>query len=401
MDYQRHLGLEPGAVARPRTVEEVAALVARANAEGRTIVPWGGGTGQSLGYPPRRADLLLDLSGLDRILAHEPGDLTVTTQAGVPLATVQKRLAAHGQFLPLDPPHADRATVGGLLAVNAWGPSRPLYGTARDWLIGLAVVDAAGRVIRGGGKVVKNVTGYDLPKLHVGALGTLGVIVEATFKVAPLPEASALLRYRLGPSADAAAFLRRLHAAPFPVLCLLHDGALPGAAAASYLLVGFEGLQEVVREGRAAAAESAEICGFAPATPVSAEARQALLGGEGRPSGSSRLRVRVSGEPSGSPERHAEVAAMGVWEWVRTLPGAGHTEAALRIGEDAGQAAARLLGWAEERGLQTTLLQAQPALRAEHAVWSPLPPGFPLMRRLKETLDPNGTLNPGRFVGKL
>src|ERR671921_718893 len=217
MDYQRHLGVEPGEVARPRTVEEVADLVARANAERRTVVPWGGGTGQSLGYPPRRADLLLDLSGLDRILAHEPGDLTVTAQAGVPLAHVQKRLAAHGQFLPLDPPHADRATVGGLLAVNAWGPSRPLYGTARDWLIGLAVVDAAGRGIRGGGKGVKKGTRYDPPQLHLGALGTLGVIVEATFKVAPLPEAFALLRYRLTPGADAATFLQRLHEAPFPV----------------------------------------------------------------------------------------------------------------------------------------------------------------------------------------
>src|SRR6185503_10819360 len=133
----------------------------------------------------------IDLSALSRILEHAPEDMTVTVEAGATLASLQRALASRGQWLPVDPPHPERLTLAGLLDTNASGPRRAGFGTIRDYVIGLRVALADGRLIRSGGKVVKNVAGYDLMKLFIGARGTLGVIVEVTFKLLPLPEAEA------------------------------------------------------------------------------------------------------------------------------------------------------------------------------------------------------------------
>src|SRR5439155_13006439 len=134
------------------------------------------------GAPPARLDAVLRLDRVARVIDHQPGDMTVTVEAGCPLATLAEVLGAAGQWLPLDPPRADATTVGGLVAADLSGPLRASQGRVRDLLLGVRVVGADGVLVSGGGRVVKNVAGYDLPKLHVGALGTLGVIVEATFK---------------------------------------------------------------------------------------------------------------------------------------------------------------------------------------------------------------------------
>ncbi len=393
-------------------MEEAAALIARAAAAGQAVIPWGGGTGQTYGYLPARADIVLDLPArLNRVVAHEPGDLTVTVQAGASLAEVQKVLARAGQFLPLDPPGSfdGSATIGGILATNAFGPSRAGYGSARDWLIGLSVVDAAGRVIKGGGKVVKNVTGYDLPKLHVGALGTLGVIVEATFKVAPVPETVLALCFRLPVSTEATAvFLQSLHAGPHPpALSVLHSGTLaqfaPPAPSECYLFVVFHGMTEVVRAARNHANDLAARHQFAPATTLPPHLEKALLSADA-PSGSSRLRVRLSGPPARAFFLHEALSVSPLWEWVRTYAGTGDTEAALKMGEDPEAARNLLRALAEVHHARLVLLKASPALRngaAEDTLWWPRPPSFALMKRLKETLDPNNTLNPGRYIGRI
>jgi glycolate oxidase FAD binding subunit len=184
-------GLAPRAVERPEAPEAVAAVLRRAADAGQAVIPWGAGTKQGLGNVPRAYDLALDLTALDQVLEYEAADLVVTAQAGVPLAALRARLTEAGQFLALDPPYADRATLGGTLAANASGPSRLLYGTARDLVLGLRVALPNGDLVKSGGKVVKNVVGYDLNKMHIGALGTLGVIVEVTLKVHPLPAAEA------------------------------------------------------------------------------------------------------------------------------------------------------------------------------------------------------------------
>ncbi len=134
------------------------------------IMPWGGGTAVDVGAAPPRAGIVLGLRRLGHLLEHEPGDLTVTAEAGMTIADLQTALRARGQWLSLDPPDAERATLGGVVAANASGPRRQLYGTVRDLLIGVTVVTADGSLVRGGGKVVKNVAGYDLPKLFVGSL---------------------------------------------------------------------------------------------------------------------------------------------------------------------------------------------------------------------------------------
>src|SRR5213076_1790821 len=180
-----------------------------------------------------------------------PGDLTVTVEAGRTIADLQSALRERGQWLSLDPPDADRATICGVIATNASGPRRHLYGTARDVVIGVTVVTADGALVRGGGKVVKNVAGYDLPKLFVGSYGTLGVIVEATVKLRPLPDAERLVAVRFERLQDAGAALRALLASDLiPNAVDLMD-APAGAAlglppAPATLAVGFDGLGEQV-----------------------------------------------------------------------------------------------------------------------------------------------------------
>src|SRR5207302_4035321 len=150
-----------------------------------------------LGGIPERFDVLLETTKLTRLLEHEAPDLTCHVEAGITLAEFQAKLATKGQWLALDPPDAQQATIGGILASNASGPKRLRYGTARDMVIGLRVVQASGEIARSGGSVVKNVAGYDLNKLYIGSLGTLGIIVEANFKLQPLPtnERTLILTY--------------------------------------------------------------------------------------------------------------------------------------------------------------------------------------------------------------
>src|SRR6266852_7908076 len=180
-------GLLPRVTVIPETVEQVGQVVALANQQGLTLLTRGGGSRINLGGIPEQFDILLETTRLIRLLEHEAPDLTCHIEAGLTLAALQAQLATKGQRLTLDPPDAQQATLGGLLASNASGPKRLRYGSARDNVIGLRVVHANGEVSRSGGRVVKNVAGYDLNKLYIGSLGTLGIIVEANFKLQPLP----------------------------------------------------------------------------------------------------------------------------------------------------------------------------------------------------------------------
>jgi glycolate dehydrogenase FAD-binding subunit len=196
-------GLLPRLAAIPETVEQVGQIVALANQQGLTLLTRGGGSRINLGGIPDHLDILLETTRLTRLLEHEAPDLTCHVEAGITLATLQAQLATKGQWLALDPPDAQQATIGGILASNASGPKRLRYGTARDIVIGLHVVQATGEIARSGGRVVKNVAGYDLNKLYVGSLGTLGVIVEANFKLQPLPENERTLILTFSNAADA------------------------------------------------------------------------------------------------------------------------------------------------------------------------------------------------------
>lgn len=186
----------------------------------------------------------IDLSRLARVLEHTPEDLTVTVEAGCTLADLQRTLAARGQWLPIDPPHPGRLTIGALLDTNASGPRRCGHGTIRAHLIGLRAALADGRLIRSGGKVVKNVAGYDLLKLFVGARGTLGVIVEATFKLLPRPEAEAFVQHPCASLDEAGTLLDQLFESELtPTVLDLHQ-LHPGGAPT--LVLGVAGPREAV-----------------------------------------------------------------------------------------------------------------------------------------------------------
>src|SRR5256712_8909022 len=180
-------GVAPVAVVEPGAAEDLAMVLACANRTGLTVIPRGGGTKLDWGNPPRHADLVLSTARLGRVLEHAWGDMTATVQAGCTVAQFQRTLAEHGQRLALDPLWPDRATVGGILGTNDSGALRTRYGSLRDLIIGITLALPDGTLAKSGGKVVKNVAGYDLPKLATGSFGTLGVITEAVFRLYPLP----------------------------------------------------------------------------------------------------------------------------------------------------------------------------------------------------------------------
>ncbi len=181
----------PSIVVFPKTVEEISEIVKLASTESLAIIPRGGGTKIGLGREPRSIDVVLSTRRINRVIEHESSDLVAITECGISLKEFQRALRDKNQFVAIDPPHLDNGTtVGGIIATNDSGPRRLRYGTIREFLIGIKVVRSDGSIVKGGAKVVKNVAGYDLPKLYAGSLGTLGIMVEATFRLYPLPEFS-------------------------------------------------------------------------------------------------------------------------------------------------------------------------------------------------------------------
>jgi glycolate oxidase FAD binding subunit len=196
-------GVRPACVAYPGTVEQAAGVLRAAASLGMTVVPRGSGRRISWGPPPARCDVVADMTQMNHIIEHAAGDLVVRAETGVLLGQLSKVLTEKGQRLALDAPAA--ATVGGVVATGTAGPLRLRYGTPRDLLIGITVVRPDGRVAHSGGKVVKNVAGYDIGKLYAGSLGTLGLITEATFRLHPLAAMSAYVTRHYDDAAAAAA----------------------------------------------------------------------------------------------------------------------------------------------------------------------------------------------------
>jgi glycolate oxidase FAD binding subunit len=198
--------------------------------EGGPLLARGGGTKPALSTPANGATVL-DVSGLAGVLEYEPGEFTFTALAGTRVADVQALLREQGQYLPFDPPLAERgATLGGTVAAGLSGPGRYRYGGVRDFILGVRFVDGNGELIRGGGKVVKNAAGFDLPKLMVGSLGQLGVLVELTFKVFPQPPAYTTLSLRCQTLPDAVSVLLRSYTARLDIEALDLEPTSNGAA---------------------------------------------------------------------------------------------------------------------------------------------------------------------------
>ncbi len=234
----------------PKTIAQAAEIVRRTRDAGKRLIPVGAGSKLHwLDDSPHDA-VLLDMRSCDGIVEYTPDDMTVTVEAGILLAALQARLAERGQRLTLDPPRAATATVGGVLASNDSGPIRFAWGTARDIVIGMSMIEPDGTLIKSGGRVVKNVAGYDLHKLYIGSQGTLGPIATATFKLRPVPEALGLVVAQPDSAADAERMMADLLAGETrPTLIELFNGRMAAELALSpklSLAVGFEENREAV-----------------------------------------------------------------------------------------------------------------------------------------------------------
>ena len=401
-------GVAPGRVVCPSSVEQVRRVIQIASARGLTVVPAGFGAHLGLGAPPPRPFIALSLRSLDRLVDHQPANMTVTAQAGLSVAALQAAVAGSGQWLPVDPPLPAATSVGGLISANLSGPSRFSQGTVRDLLIGVTVARPDGALAKSGGRVVKNVAGYDLGKLYCGALGTLGVVVEATFKLRTLPEATAVARITCAGLARAQSLLEGILAAPLEPSFIELLAGFPETGAGHVVVVGFGGPREDVADQSATlrrlvdGADRLEELEAAEKDAVIAELRDARALGEAFLAlKASVLPARVTafmrtleeeGDSSGLTMAVQAHAGNGIIHVRVSRPAAPDPRTQARVTVD------RLR--AEAAGLGGTLVveRAAPEVKPGLDLWGGDIQGLALMKRIKQTLDPGGILSPGRFV---
>ncbi len=377
-------GVVPREVVRPGTVEEVAEVLRAAAADGRTVVPVGGRSKLTWAAPPESCDLLVDLTGLDRVVEHVAGDLTVVAEAGVRLADLQAQVGEAGQLLGLDPPE-DGATLGGIVSANASGPRRLRYGTTRDLLIGITVVLADGTVAHAGGKVVKNVAGYDLGKLFTGAHGTLGVVASTTWRLHPVPPARRVVTLELTDAAAAGPLSVALARSTLTPSAVELVGSAGGAAR---LVVLFESIAESVTDQARAAV----------ALLGGGEESEDLPGDLGRrPGGADDVLLRLAYAPA---SLSAVLAALPAGTAVTAHAATGVSYAAVPAA-DAADALPRLRAAIAPHDGTAVVLRAPDAVRDRLDHCGTVGDSLDLMRRVKERFDPERRMSPGRFVGGL
>jgi glycolate oxidase FAD binding subunit len=393
-------GVAPSFVAEPGSTEEISELMKLASEEGLTAAPRGSGTKMDLGNPPRNLDLIVSTTRLNEIIEHTPGDQVVRVQAGLKLQDLQEQLAGSDQMLGIDPPETRAgATVGGIVAANSSGPRRYSYGTVRDLIIGITVVLPDGTIAKAGGKVVKNVAGYDLSKLFTGSLGTLGVIATCNFRLHPKPEAARTVAVELSDTLSAGQAAQAIvHAQLVPsavelhwsedqkLLSVLIEGIPPGVEAqaetASYLLKGF---------GEVRTLSDDEVEDLGPLDPPGV--------------GEEEVAIQISAPPAeltgvldsvlGATERR------GVTPRITGHAGIGTTYVALSGGDEEArvQVVEELREIWVRRGGSVVVRKAPSSTKSRIEAWGPAGDYLGLLRRVKDKFDPGGNLNPGRFVG--
>lgn len=391
-------GVVPGIVVEPASVDAVGGLLAWASREKLSVLARGSGTKLGWGPAPRTIDVLLSTAKLNAVVAHRHGDLTATIQAGATLGDVNRSLARHRQWIPLDPPSADRATIGGLVATNDSGPRRHRYGAPRDLIIGIEFVRADGLLAKGGGIVVKNVAGYDLPRLLTGSFGSLGVIVTATFKLYPQTPASGTLVVDLKDPNDLATLTGKV------LMSHLTPTALEFATHPLRLILRFESIEASVQQQSQTAARLIAECGFnARSVPGSEEDRfwssHDVFAEEDR---CALLKVSVLPtelaatlaliEQLAGPRGYAAVGRAGAGVFQLCITG----DVQLQKRVINGLRDALPLG----RG-SAVVVKSPPELRTHVDVWGPLGDGLTLMKSVKQQFDPVGVLSPGRGPGGL
>jgi glycolate oxidase FAD binding subunit len=346
-------------IIQPNTPQELAAALAGANATQRLVAPRGSGTKSDWGNPGARADIILSTANLNRVIEHAWADMTATVEAGCTVAHLQRTLAQHGQRLAIDPLWPERATIGGILATNDSGALRLRYGSLRDLIIGITVALPDGTLATSGGKVVKNVAGYDLPKLMTGALGTLGVITRAIFRLHPLPTHSQTLTARMLSAEAAQSAMLALQDSQLAHTALQARLA-PSREGGTYIDILFEGTEAGIAAQRSFAAT---IAPFNESTPEVWSAREQLWPAPAV--------VKFSVLPT-------QIASVPFADAVIQATGIGYAK----------------LDRPRRDIPSVTILTP-----SELDSWPAAGDTIALMRAVKQQFDPNSILNRGRYVG--
>lgn len=425
-------GIFPAAVARPASAEEVSAAVRYAAEEKLALIAHGSRSKSEMGMPPTRYDIAVDMSSMREIAHYDAADLTLSVDAGMPLRDLATHLAEKRQFLPLAVPCFETCTAGGAVASGIDSALRLQYGTARDFLIGAEFVDGKGNLCKSGGRVVKNVSGYDLHKLLIGSLGTLGMITRLNFRTFPLPEVSAghlaafksdeeALRYRRAienaglPFANVELFSPEV--AAIMAAILRRDAiAIPNALAGEGWLVyaSFEGnaavVQRISRDLEKLAADSdalgAALLGTDENDAVGGMLREAFEWLRWASPAAVLFRISNLAWSASELRKLRELAANASLRCGLLLRAAGILYfAAFGENEDAGTLAAletlsaQVFRQSAAAGSSVTMLHGPALLKSKINTWSETRADFSLMQKVKTACDPEGLFSPGRFAG--
>ncbi len=401
----------------PKTEEEIAGILQYANQNMLKVIPISGGTKSELGGLNEKANILLSLSGFKGIVEHSPGDMTVTIRPGTTMKEITEYLAKHQQMFSIDPAHPEFSTIGGVISSNDSGPKRLRYGSARDLVIGLRVVYPDGRIIRTGGKVVKNVAGYDMSKLFIGAMGTLGIISEITIKLRPIPkfESLVLLNFSKRDMEAIKTFIITLldsiiEPVSLEIVSRSLNKRLTGMDCYS-LAIAFEDVESSVRyqedwvqfhkpkgtETQILHQDKAKNwwSAFYTIAPYSSQAKTMTEMEVALKIGSLNMLVpeiiRIS-EEIGESENLLVEAHGGAGHGISRVYIKGNEDNILSFIQQI-----RLL--VEKNGGYVIVQHAQLTLRHRLSVWGEKPSYFSLMEDIKRSVDPNRVLNPDRFVG--
>ena len=411
-------GRIPKAVVLPASVQEMQEVLRFASKKDLSVMPAGAGTKLGIGNLPQKVDLVLATTRLNSVVEYEPADLTVTVESGIRLAALQAVLAQHRQYLALDPPSADRCTLGGIVATNASGSLRLRHGAARNQVLGLRVVHANGIVVKSGGKVVKNVAGYDLNKLYIGAFGTLGIITEVTLKLSPIPAREAILVadfQGVQGAVDTGLSIIGSQILPmFVNLSINSDIVSPATDNATdtkrpTLVAGFGGDAETVAWQLAQCQGIMEQNGALGVTITEGESRVHLQEAIREFPAMDRTTASVIAKLNLKRTGIAEFAAQVMdASWARdvqvmALLGSGILYLSIPVASDTNfevlaSALTQLRQSAIEVRGNLIVEAAPPELKQHIDVWGPVGDTLGLMKQVKDRFDAGGLLNPGRFV---
>jgi glycolate dehydrogenase FAD-binding subunit len=387
-------GITPRLVVTPERNEQIGAALRHCSEERATVVAWGGGTAMALGNPPRRVDVVMKLDKLNRVIEHDSANLTVSAQCGITLAVLQSALHAEKQFVPIDAPLPARATVGGIVAANLNGPRRSSCGSMRDLVIGMKVTLAGGESIKAGGKVVKNVAGYDMCKLFTGSLGTLGIITEVTLRVAPIAESAATFIGH-GTLAHAQRFIEDLaSSALLPAAVFLLGETPQDDWRVAVWCEGFaQAVERHLRDLQAIAAR-----GNLKAEVARGEDHNELWNKlRDFPLEPHRIVYRIT------------VPRAAILDFIKRSQGWNVTKivsdtsmGTIWLAFPANKAAIarfpEIESVARQRRGHAVVFSAPASLKTAINVWGQSPETLPLMREIKRQFDPDELLNPGRFL---